>query len=42
MESGFAAAALVAHELALFAAVGFAIFGADDLIVDLIWIARTA
>lgn len=42
MESGFAAAALVAHELALFAALGFAIFGVDDLIVDLIWIARTA
>ncbi len=37
-----AALAFVAHELALFAAVGFLLFGADDLLVDLIWIARTA
>lgn len=34
-------AALVGHELALFAAVGFVIFGLDDLLVDLIWIGRT-
>lgn len=30
------------HELALFAAIGIAIGGVDDLIVDLIWLARTA
>lgn len=41
MESGFAASALAAHELALFAAAGFVLFGIDDLIVDLIWIARS-
>lgn len=41
MESALALAAMVAHELALFAAVGFVLFGADDLAVDLIWIART-
>lgn len=29
------------HELALFAAVGIALGGIDDLLVDLIWIART-
>jgi adsorption protein B len=29
------------HELALFAAVGLAIGGLDDLLVDVIWIART-
>ena len=33
--------AFVAHELALFAAFGFLLFGLDDLLVDLIWIART-
>lgn len=33
--------ALAANELALFAAVGFLLFGLDDLLVDLIWIART-
>lgn len=35
------ALAFAAHELALLAAVGFLLFGADDLLVDLIWIART-
>jgi adsorption protein B len=30
------------HELALFAAVGIALGGIDDLAVDLIWLARTA
>ncbi len=33
--------AFVAQELALFAAVGFLVFGLDDLLVDLIWIGRT-
>lgn len=33
--------AFAAHELALFAACGFILFGADDLLVDLIWIGRT-
>ena len=31
----------VAHELTLFAAVGFLIGGIDDLLIDLAWIART-
>jgi adsorption protein B len=35
------ALAQATHELALFAAVGLAVGGLDDLIVDLIWIART-
>lgn len=30
-----------AHELALFAAIGIALGGIDDLLIDLIWIART-
>ncbi len=34
--------ARVAHELTLFAAVGFLIGGVSDLIVDAIWIARSA
>lgn len=34
-------AALATHELALFAAVGMAIGGLDDLAIDLIWLART-
>lgn len=29
------------HELALFAAIGLALGGLDDLLVDLIWVART-
>lgn len=32
---------LILHELILFAAVGFLIGGLDDLLVDLVWIART-
>lgn len=32
--------AVVAHEFALFAAVGFVIGGFDDLAVDLIWLYR--
>lgn len=32
---------LATHELALFAAVGFAILGASDCAVDLIWVGRT-
>lgn len=36
------AIAQATHELALFAAVGIAIGGIDDLLVDLIWLARTA
>jgi adsorption protein B len=35
------AIAQATHELALFAAVGIAIGGFDDLLVDLIWLART-
>lgn len=35
-------AAQAVHELALFAAIGIAIGGIDDLVVDLIWFARTA
>lgn len=42
MNGVLALAAAAAHELALFAAVGFLVFGADDLLVDAIWIARTA
>lgn len=42
MDGAVWALAQATHELALFAAVGFAIGGLDDLIVDLIWIARTA
>ncbi|MBS0315105.1 MAG: glycosyl transferase family protein [Proteobacteria bacterium] len=34
-------AAGAVHELALFAAVGIALGGIDDLLVDLIWVART-
>lgn len=34
-------AGTVAHELALFAAIGFLIGGLDDLVVDLLWWART-
>ena len=41
MDGAVWALALATHELALFAAVGFAIGGLDDLIVDLIWIGRT-
>lgn len=37
IDGGFA----VAHELALFAACGFLLFGIDDLLVDAIWIGRT-
>lgn len=33
--------AFAAHELMLFALVGFLIGGADDLLIDLIWIGRT-
>ena len=33
--------AFAAHELALFAAFGFLVFGLDDLLVDLLWIGRT-
>lgn len=33
--------AFAAHELALFAAFGFFVFGLDDLLVDLLWIGRT-
>lgn len=36
------AIAQATHELALFAAIGIAIGGIDDLIVDLIWLGRTA
>ena len=31
----------IAHELVLFAAIGFLIGGLDDLLVDLVWLART-
>jgi bacteriophage N4 adsorption protein B len=41
MDGAVWALAQATHELALFAAVGLAIGGLDDLIVDLIWIART-
>ena len=41
LDGGLAFAAIAAHELALFAACGFLLFGADDLAVDLIWIGRT-
>lgn len=34
-------AAQITHELALFAAIGIAVGGLDDLLVDLIWFART-
>ncbi|AYJ86648.1 glycosyl transferase family protein [Sphingomonas paeninsulae] len=33
--------AFVAHELMLFSVVGFVIGGADDLLIDLIWMCRT-
>lgn len=42
MEWAIGAVAFVACELALFAAAGFLLFGLDDLLVDLIWIGRTA
>ncbi|CAN5211163.1 hypothetical protein BH09PSE3_BH09PSE3_02670 [soil metagenome] len=34
-------AAFVAHELLLFSVVGFLIGGADDLLIDMIWMCRT-
>jgi len=40
-ESAIWAIAQATHELALFAAVGIAIGGLDDLAVDLIWLTRT-
>ncbi|HEV2569955.1 glycosyl transferase family protein [Sphingomonas sp.] len=42
MDGAVWALAQATHELALFAAVGLAIGGLDDLLVDLIWVARTA
>lgn len=41
-DGALAIAGLAARELGLFAAVGFVLFGIDDLLVDLIWIARTS
>ena len=41
MGAAEAIAAHAVHELALFAAAGIALGGLDDLLVDLIWIART-
>ena len=35
-------AARIAHELALFAACGFLLGGIDDVLIDLVWIGRTA
>lgn len=40
-ESAALAAVLATHELALFAAVGIALGGLDDLAIDLIWLTRT-
>lgn len=40
-DGALAIAGLAARELGLFAAVGFVLFGIDDLLVDLIWIFRT-
>ena len=40
-DGALAVAEIAARELALFAAVGFLLFGIDDLLVDLIWIGRT-
>ena len=39
---GSAALARVTHELMLFAAVGLAIGGADDMAIDLVWLVRAA
>jgi hypothetical protein len=38
----FAVAGFVMHEAMLFAACGFLLLGAGDLLVDIIWIGRTA
>jgi adsorption protein B len=38
----FAIAGFVMHEAMLFAACGFLLLGAGDLLVDIIWIGRTA
>lgn len=40
MDGGLALVGAVANELALFAAVGFLVFGLDDLLVDAIYIGR--
>lgn len=40
-ELGMAVASFVLHEAMLFAACGFLLLGASDLLVDLIWIGRT-
>jgi adsorption protein B len=41
LDGALAGASMAARELSLFAAVGFVLFGIDDLLVDLIWIGRT-
>ena len=41
-QSATAAVSVAAHELALFAAIGFLIGGIDDLLVDIFWVARAA
>ena len=38
----FAIVGVVMHEAMLFAACGFLLLGAGDLLVDIIWLARTA
>lgn len=40
-ELGIAVGHVVLHESMLFAGCGFLLLGASDLLVDLIWIART-
>jgi hypothetical protein len=40
-ELGMAVVGFVLHEAMLFAACGFLLLGTSDLLVDLIWIART-
>jgi bacteriophage N4 adsorption protein B len=42
MESGFNILSVLGNELLLFSALGFAIGGLDDFIVDLVWICRSA
>ncbi len=42
MEGWFAALQLVLREVALFAAAGYLLLGLSDLLVDLIWLGRTA
>ncbi len=42
MEGWFAALQLVLREVALFAAAGYLLLGLSDLLIDLIWLGRTA